>query len=56
MKAALDTNRYETEIKVSDEELAAVAIQRQNFMATGTTRSHPDSRRKNCKCYFCPSP
>ena len=55
VKAALDTNHYATEIKVSDEELAGFACNVMNFTATGTTRSCRDARR-NCKGYFCASP
>jgi len=31
VKAALDTNQYATEIKVSDEELAALCLERHEF-------------------------
>jgi hypothetical protein len=31
VKAALDTNRYDTEIKVSDKELAGLRLQRHEF-------------------------
>ena len=59
VKAALDTNEYATEIKVSDEELAASVSNGMSFMAIGTTPSrHARSglAPRNCKGDFCASP
>jgi hypothetical protein len=37
IQAAIDENAYTSGIKVSDEELASLAIERDAFMANGTT-------------------
>ena len=44
VKAALDTNHYDTEIKVSDKELAELRLQRHEFHGDWNYRISP--RRK----------
>ena len=51
VKAALDTNHYDTEIKVSDEELAGRRLSVMSFTANGTTQCRRVG--KTCPCYLC---
>jgi hypothetical protein len=46
VKAALDTNHYDTEIKVSDEELAGLRLQRHEFHGDWNYTIGPRSKRK----------
>ncbi len=46
VKAALDTNHYETEIKVSDEELAGLRMQRHEFHGDWNYTITPRRRKK----------
>jgi Rhodopirellula transposase DDE domain len=46
VKAALDTNHYETEIKVSDEELAGLRLQRHEFHGDWNYTISPRPRKK----------
>ena len=46
VKAALDTNHYETEIKVSDEELAALRMQRHEFHGDWNYTITPRRKKK----------
>lgn len=46
VKAALDTNHYNTEIKVSDEELAGLRLQRHEFHGDWNYTIGPRSKRK----------
>ena len=56
VKAALDTNQYETEIKVSDEELGGTAVYNDmNSMAIGTTPSHHAEQYQEIVKVICAS-
>jgi Rhodopirellula transposase DDE domain len=46
VKAALDTNHYDTEIKVSDEELAGLRLQRHEFHGDWNYTITPSRRKK----------
>ena len=46
VKAALDTNHYETEIKVSDKELAVLRLQRHEFHGDWNYTISPRRRKK----------
>ena len=45
VKAALDTNRYDTEIKVSDQELAGLRLQRHEFHGDGNYTISPRPKK-----------
>ena len=54
VRAELDENAYNAGIKVPDEELAAVAIERDEFHGEWNYRIRPKARPTvNCSSYFC---